>query len=180
MLTFRKTGLEGCLELQPSIKDDCRGRFVKTFMYSHYSAQGLATNFKEEYYSVSEQGVVRGVHFQRPPHAHTKLVYCCEGTVLDVIVDLRKSSPTFKQAVTVNLSAEQGNMIYIPQGFGHGFCVLSKTATLLYKVTSEYAQEFDDGILWSSIPIDWPINTPRISKRDAGFSSLFEFESPFD
>lgn len=171
--------IPGCYEIRPHIHKDERGVFVKTFHVSAFASMGMCTNYAEEYYSVSNKGVIRGMHFQLPPHDHIKLVYCTDGAVMDVIVDLRKGSPTFGKHASFKLSSEKANMIYIPKGIAHGFCVLSERATMIYKVTSVYAQESDCGIRWDSAGICWPIADPILSVRDQRFSSLEQFESPF-
>lgn len=172
------TGLPGCLLLQPRVLEDARGRFVKTCQRDAFRTLGLETDFAEQYYSHSHRGVVRGMHFQRPPAQHAKLVYCVQGEVFDVVLDLRRGSPTYGQARGLTLSAQQGNAIYIPAGFAHGFCAVSD-ATLVYNVTSVYAPEHDSGVRWDSIGIDWPVDTPLVSPRDAGFAALADFDSPF-
>lgn len=174
-----KTELEGCYELQPIVHKDSRGSFVKTFHWDEFKALGLPTEFKEEYHSVSSKGVLRGLHFQLPPADHEKLVYCVEGKVLDVAVDLRKSSATYGRYHLFELDSERGNMAYLPKGMAHGFYTLSDTATMMYKVTSEYAPESDAGILWNSVGIPWGTESPIMSDRDQTFPRLEEFCSPF-
>lgn len=171
--------LGGCLELQPKVVDDARGRFVKPFQAHEFARLGLANAFHEQYYSHSHRGVIRGLHFQTPPHDHAKLVYCVAGEVLDVVVDIRKGSPTFGQVATFALSAAKGNAIYIPSGLAHGFCVVSEEATLVYNVTTAYEPAHDAGILWSSIELAWPVNQPILSDRDRRFPPLAGFETPF-
>lgn len=179
MLTFQKTELPGCFEIQPKIFSDQRGVFVKTFHHDYFKAQGLNLLWQEEYYSVSKKGVLRGLHFQTPPHDHEKLVYCTQGEVLDVVVDLRAGSPTEGRHATFHLKAETANMVYIPKGFAHGFLALSESATMMYKVATVYAPEHDAGILWNSAGIEWPVETPVLSGRDKSFPTLEEFVSPF-
>ena len=173
------TPLEGCFELQPIVRGDNRGSFVKTFHADAFADLGLDTDFKEEYYSTSIKNVLRGMHFQTPPADHVKLVCCTEGAVKDVVVDLRKNSPTFGKHCTFELTAEKANMLYIPKGFAHGFLTLSERATMLYKVTTVYSPENDKGILWSSCGIDWQCDTPILSARDQTHPPLAEFYSPF-
>jgi dTDP-4-dehydrorhamnose 3,5-epimerase len=129
--------------------------------------------------TVSAKGVLRGLHFQLPPHDHAKLVYCTAGEVMDVAVDLRVDSPTFRQFVCLTLSADQGNMIYLPPGLAHGFYTLSDSATLVYNVTTVYAPSHDAGIRWDSVGIPWPDQDPRVSERDHGFVAMEVFDSPF-
>jgi dTDP-4-dehydrorhamnose 3,5-epimerase len=158
------TGLPGCLEIRPRLFADARGRFVKVFHRAAFASAGLATEFAEEYYSVSRRGVIRGLHFQRPPRDHAKLVYCVAGRVQDAVVEL---------------SAEVGNMLYIPNGLAHGFCVLSDAATLVYKVTSVYSSEHDAGIRWDSAGIPWAETAPILSERDRQHPALVDFATPF-
>jgi dTDP-4-dehydrorhamnose 3,5-epimerase len=173
------TAIPGCYEIRPHVFTDHRGKFVKTFHRGLFAGYGLNVDWREEYYSVSKAGVLRGLHFQLPPHDHEKLVYCTAGEVLDVVVDLRVGSPTFGQHLTINLSAESSNMVYIPCGLAHGFLSLSVSSTLMYKVASVYSPENDAGILWSSVGVDWPVNSPILSDRDSGFLPWEEFHSPF-
>ena len=119
------------------------------------------------------------MHFQVPPFGHSKLVYCTAGAILDVALDLRKNSPTFLKHISLKLSADQANMIYLPEGLAHGFLSL-EDATVIYNVSTVYKPEADLGILWSSIGMDWPDTQPKLSERDESFQSLEEFESPFE
>jgi dTDP-4-dehydrorhamnose 3,5-epimerase len=179
MLTFRKTSLPGCLEIQPSVLRDQRGVFVKTFHWDLFEAQGINTDWREEYYSVSKKGVLRGLHFQTPPYDHEKLVYCTAGEVLDAVVDLRSRSSTYGRYAMFHLKAEVANMVYIPKGFAHGFYTLTETATMMYKVSTVYAPDHDGGILWNSANITWPDSTPILSARDQSFPLLQNFSNPF-
>jgi dTDP-4-dehydrorhamnose 3,5-epimerase len=179
MFEKKPTPIPGCFEIQPRVFDDERGRFVKVFHEDAFRQLDLHTDFAEEYYSVSRRGVIRGLHFQTPPMDHVKLVYCTHGEVLDVVLDLRVGSPTFGQVATFTLSASKGNYVYLPKGLAHGFCVLSETATLVYKVSTVYAAEHDSGVLWNSIDLDWPTHNPILSERDRSFKPFSEFDSPF-
>lgn len=174
-----KTAIPGCYELQPSALRDSRGAFVKTYHADRFREVGLRTDWAEQYYTTSVPGVLRGLHFQLPPHDHAKLVYCIVGRVLDVAVDLRVGSPSYGQCVTLELSAERGNMIYLPSGLAHGFCTQDQPATLVYNVTSVYQRESDAGIRWDSVNIPWPLTNPLLSERDQSFSTLAAFDSPF-
>lgn len=174
-----ETGLPGCLQLFPRASRDARGWFVKTFHEEQFAAARLATHFAEEYYSVSRRNVLRGLHFQTPPRDHAKLVYCTEGTVLDVVVDLRVGSPTFGRHRRFTLSAAARNALYIPSGLAHGFYVMSARATLIYKTTTVHSPAHDAGILWSSCGIRWPTRRPILSERDGRFPAFAEFASPF-
>lgn len=179
MLTIKKTNLLGCMEIQPKIFNDNRGQFIKTFNKNNYENMGLETNYEEEYYSHSQRGVLRGMHFQMPPFDHTKVVYCVSGEVQDVLLDLRKNSPTYGKASAIKLSAQIGNLIYIPKGIAHGFFVVSDAATLIYKTSTIYNEKYDSGILWNSFEFNWLSANPIISERDSNFQPLSKFESPF-
>jgi dTDP-4-dehydrorhamnose 3,5-epimerase len=173
------TQIPGCYQLTPTVFQDQRGRFVKTFHEQVFAEHHLQTNFAEEYYSVSHQGVLRGLHFQLPPQDHTKLVYCVQGQVTDVVVDLRVGSPTYLQAEVFDLSAEKANLIYVPPGLAHGFYVTSAIAIMIYKVTTTYAADYDTGIHWNSAGIAWTNPNPIVSQRDSEFPPLSAFQSPF-
>jgi len=119
------------------------------------------------------------MHFQSPPHEHVKIVHCVYGSIFDVVLDLRKESPSYGQAITFDLNAENGRSVYIPKGLAHGFCVTSESAILLYKVSSHYSPQNDMGIHWSSINVPWPTQRPIVSGRDSEFQSIQTFVSPF-
>lgn len=179
MFDLKPSNLAGCFELQPKAFQDARGRFVKVFHEQAFAAQGLETNFTEEYYSVSYKNVIRGMHFQLPPMDHVKMVYCVEGEVMDAVVDLRVGSPTYGQYALFDLSATKANSIYIPKGMAHGFCVRSEQAIMVYKVSTIYSPAHDGGILWNSASIPWPITQSILSTRDESFPRLDQFVSPF-
>jgi dTDP-4-dehydrorhamnose 3,5-epimerase len=179
MIERVETAVPGFLELRPPVREDGRGRFVKVFHEGDFARLGLATAWAEEYYSVSTHRVLRGLHFQLPPHDCAKLVYCVSGSVMDVGVDLRVGSPTYGRHATLDLSAARGNMAYLEAGLAHGFYVREGPATLVYKVTAVYAPDADTGILWSSAGIAWPDPGPVVSERDRGFAPLARFDSPF-
>ncbi|WP_306605856.1 dTDP-4-dehydrorhamnose 3,5-epimerase [Azonexus sp.] len=174
-----ETNIAGCFELCPHIHHDERGQLVKIFQQEAFEAEGLCTNFTEDFYSVSLENVIRGLHFQTPPKAHVKLVYCINGLIQDVVVDLRTGSPTFGKHTIVHLSAEKGNVLYIPAGLAHGFCTLSQAATVVYKTSSSYSPAHDSGILWNSADIPWATSNPVLSARDLSHPPLSTFSSPF-
>jgi dTDP-4-dehydrorhamnose 3,5-epimerase len=179
MLKFKKTLIPGCYEIQPVVISDKRGSFVKIYNKNAYDKLNLCTKFEEEFYSVSNKNVVRGMHFQRPPHHHVKLVYCTKGNVFDVLLDLRLGSPTYGKCFSFQLSAEKANCLYIPEGLAHGFCALTDSATLVYKVGSDYSPEHDTGINPFTLGIHWPTSNPIISDRDKRLPSYDNFLSPF-
>lgn len=158
---------------------DARGVFVKTFHDTNLKASGIDFVLKESYFSLSKKDVIRGMHFQTPPHQHSKIVFCPQGAILDVIVDLRKDSPTFMQHYATELSAENHKAYYIPEGFAHGFKSLTDDAITYYLVSSEYNQPNDTGVRYDSIGFDWGVQEPIISARDLSFIAMREFESVF-
>jgi len=180
MFELVATAIPGCVEVRSRIHGDARGRFVKVFHRQAFVAAGLNTDYPEEFYSVSRRGVIRGLHFQSPPMDHIKLVYCVAGEVQDAVLDLRQGSPTYGRHALVALSAEVGNMMYIPRGLAHGFCAVSETATLVYKVSGAYSPTHDCGVLWNSAGIAWEVNEPILSERDRTHPSLDNFASPFN
>ena len=173
------TSIPGCFIVEPPVFEDLRGRFVKVFHAPAFAGLGLVSSFAEDYYSVSHRGVLRGMHFQKPPSDHAKLVYCVDGEVLDAVVDLRRGSPTYGQHVTVELSATKANMIYVPRGLAHGFYTLSRQATMIYKVETVHAPADDAGVAWNGCGVAWPSPSPILSARDEGFPALADFNSPF-
>ena len=173
------TSIADCYVIRPRLRRDERGLFVKVFQRSAFAQLGLRSDFVEEYYSVSAHRVLRGLHCQLPPHDHAKLVYCVAGKVMDVGLDLRRKSTTYGHHVAFELSENDGAVLYLPPGIAHGFYVRSAGATLLYKVTSEYAPNHDSGIRWNSAGIEWPDESPVVSERDSRLPALKEFDSPF-
>lgn len=179
MFEIQESKLQGCLKLTPKTFIDQRGQFTKVFHEKAFMELGLETQFTEEYFSVSHQGVLRGMHFQTPPEDHIKLVYCTRGHVLDVVLDIRKDSPTYGQFDLFELNGESVSCVYIPKGFAHGFYTISEGSTMVYKVSTVHAPNNDEGILWNSFGMKWPDESPVISERDAGFTELSKFNSPF-
>lgn len=172
---MQPTTIPGCFEIIPEIFTDKRGSFVKTFHRNLFDKQGLETDWREEYYSISRKGVLRGLHFQLPPHDHAKLVYCMSGEVLDVVLDLRIKSHTYGKYEMFQLNGSAAHMIYIPKGCAHGFYTLSELATMMYKVSTVYAPDHDAGVLWNSVGIPWPDGKPIISDRDNTFPTFEKF-----
>ena len=179
-MKLKELNLKGAYEISLHAFEDLRGDFVKIFHAGNFKQHGLHHDFKESYYSTSKRGVIRGMHFQTPPFHHSKLVYAAEGEVLDVLLDLRKNSPTYLQHCTVELSKQNRNAVYIPAGLAHGFAVTTESATLVYMATTVYHKESDTGVLWNSFGFNWPVENPLISERDQSFMQLKEFESPFN
>ena len=173
------TKIPGCYQIFPKVQNDSRGTFVKTFHSIKFKDFGLKTLFKEQYYSISKKNVLRGLHFQMPPYDHAKLVYCVYGEVLDVALDLRVGSPSYGKYLSIKLSPKKGNMIYIPNGFAHGFCNLKNNSILVYNTTTVYNPKKDTGLHWDTAGISWPVKKPVLSKRDLLLPNFKDFKSPF-
>ncbi len=158
---------------------DARGSFVKSFSETRLKDAGVAFTLRESYFSFSKKDVIRGMHFQLPPHHHSKVVFCPAGAILDVIVDLRRNSPSYMKCVAHELSAENHKALFIPEGFAHGFKSLTEDALTYYLVSTEYNKEHDTGIRYDTIGFNWDIKEPILSARDMSFVEMGEFESPF-
>jgi len=171
--------LPGVFVLEPRVVVDCRGNFVKTYHKPEFNRLGIDYEVEEEFYSTSAKNVIRGMHFQTPPHDAVKLVYCINGSVLDVIVDLRKTSPTFGSSKSIKLSDANHLILMIPSGFAHGFLSLEDDTVMVYKASFVYAPDHDTGIRWDSFGFDWPVQNPITSERDAAFPGLADSVSPF-
>lgn len=173
--------IEGLIEFQPRIFRDERGSFTETFSLKWFEPFGLRPNFVQDNQSISKKGVLRGLHFQKPPHAQGKLVRVTSGRALDVAVDLRKGSPTFGQHHACLLEANKHNLFYIPEGFAHGFVALEEDTTFVYKCTDFYAPETEGGIRWNdpALGIDWGVTVPLVSAKDEVLPLLQNFDSPF-
>lgn len=173
------TPFEGLYILETVNFIDGRGAFQKLFNREFFIDNGLDCDFCEFYYSVNRNFVIRGMHFQLPPHEHTKLVYVSRGRIFDVVVDLRKTSKTYKQHFSIELDASKGQYLYIPKGFAHGFASLEDGSIVNYAQTSCYSPESDCGVLSDSCGIEWPFDNPIVSGRDLTFEALSNFKSPF-
>ena len=179
-----KTAIEGLVIIEPKVFQDARGYFFESFSQREFEAKVRKVNFVQDNESMSSYGVMRGLHFQRPPFAQSKLVRCVKGCVLDVAVDIRKGSPTYGQHVAVELSEDNHRQFFVPRGFAHGFVVLSETAVFQYKCDNFYAPEADGGINIKdeTLGIDWGISFEEaiLSEKDTKHVSLKDFDSPFD
>jgi dTDP-4-dehydrorhamnose 3,5-epimerase len=158
MPTFTKTKIDGLVIIQPSVYGDDRGFFMETYSKKVFIENGINIEFVQDNHSRSTKGVFRGFHFQKPPFAQDKLIRCTKGEVLDVVVDIRKDSPTFGQYESVLLSEENKTIFFIPIGFAHGFLVLSDVADFQYKCSNFYNKESEGGLLYNDpeLKIDWP------------------------
>jgi len=179
MFKFKKTKIHDCYEIYSDLHKDNRGKFVKVFNEFEFKKLNLKLIFTEQYYTVTRPNAVRGFHFQTPPHDNSKLIYCINGEVMDVILDLRLGSPTYGKYHSIKLSEKKANAIYISRGVAHGFATYKKTSTLVYNVTSLYSRKHDKGVLWNSIGVKWPSLKPIISTRDQSFQKFKDFKSPF-
>lgn len=178
---FRQTEIPDVVLIEPVVFEDSRGFFMETYKRSAFAAYGLPEFFVQDNYSCSRKAVLRGLHYQNPPKAQAKLVMILRGEIFEVAVDIRRGSPTYRKWVTVVLSAKDRSMLYIPVGFAHGFCVLSDEADILYKVTEEYAPEYERGICWDdpALGVPWPIRAPLLSPKDADLPSFDEADHNF-
>lgn len=179
---FRKCAIADVLLIESQTFVDERGMFMETFKESVFLSNGVRTRFVQDNYSHSVKGVLRGLHYQLMPQAQAKLVKVIRGTIFDVAVDIRKGSPTYGKWVGEILSDDNRKILYIPLGFAHGFCVVSDVADVIYKVSAEYAKEFDRGIMWNDpdVGIRWPIERPFISERDSSHPRVNEAENNFE
>lgn len=179
-----QTAIEGLVIIEPKIFKDARDYFFESFSQREFDEKVRKINFVQDNESMSGYGVMRGLHFQRPPFTQSKLVRCVKGRVLDVAVDIRKESPTYGRHVAVELSEENHRQFFVPRGFAHGFAVLSKTAVFQYKCDNFYTPEADSGISLQdeSLGIDWriPISHAILSEKDTKHLCLKDFDSPFD
>jgi len=182
-MEVKKTAIEGVYIIEPRIFEDARGYFFESFSQREFDEKIGPVTFVQDNESMSRYGVMRGLHFQRPPFTQSKLIRCVKGAVLDVAVDIRKGSPTYGQHVAVELTEENHLQFFIPKGFAHGFSVLSETAVFQYKCDEFYHPEADGGIriLDDSLGIDWRIPTDHaiLSEKDTKHPLLKDFESPF-
>jgi len=168
-MKITRTNLEGVVVVEPDVFGDCRGFFMESWSKRKLEELGLFYDFVQDNHSLSTvKGTLRGIHFQRGDKAQAKLVRCTRGAVLDVAVDLRPSSPTYKQWVSVELSAENKKQLMIPRGFGHGFVTLADDVEFLYKADNYYAPEADGGIRWNDpeLGVEWGVESPVLSPKD--------------
>ncbi len=178
-MKFSETIIDGLFIIEQSISKDSRGSFVKNFNHEEFSQHGIECDFKESYYTKSKEDVIRGMHFQTPPYDHSKLITVISGTIIDVVLDIRKSSKTYGQYFFIELSRENRKSLLVPKGLAHGFGVLSEYAIAYYQVTSGYNRDYDSGILYSSFNFNWPIENPILSERDTSFVAFGDYLSPF-
>ncbi len=172
--SFTKTELDGVILVEPVVFEDERGFFLETYKASEFKANGIDADFLQDNHSRSTKGVLRGLHFQKPPKAQAKLVRCIQGKIFDVAVDIRADSKNFRKWTGFELSEENKKMLYIPAGFAHGFVVLSETAEVVYKASGEYSRAHDSGIRWDDpqIRVEWGYHNPLVSEKDKNLPFL--------
>lgn len=178
-MKLTETDFPGVYIIDNFYQYDIRGNFIKLYNEDQFQELGIDMQLKEIYYSTSQKDVIRGMHFQLPPHEHAKIVHVLKGSVTDVLVDLRRESPHYQKVLEIPLTGNKPRSVFIPKGIAHGFKALENDTVMIYQVTSGYSPAHDMGIAWGSIGYDWQITDPIISERDAGFITLKEFESPF-
>ena len=179
--TFKRLSIPDVILVEPQLFSDDRGFFFESFKESDFFSNGIDKKFVQDNFSHSAHGVIRGLHFQKAPKAQAKLVTTLKGKIFDVAVDIRKNSPTYGKCVSEILSDEIHNLLYVPEGFAHGFCVISDEADVLYKVSNEYSQEHERSIIWNDpkLDIQWPIKKPIVSNKDNKLSLLENLDNDF-
>lgn len=179
--TFKRLNIPEIILIEAKSFSDDRGFFLESFKESIFIENGINTRFVQDNYSRSIKGVLRGLHYQKDPKAQAKLVITIRGKIFDVAVDIRKDSPTYRKWIGEILSEQNHKLLYIPEGFAHGFCVLSDEADILYKVNQEYSPEHDRGIFWNDPELDikWPADKPIVSKKDLQLPHLKNADNNF-
>ncbi|MGR3436447.1 MAG: dTDP-4-dehydrorhamnose 3,5-epimerase [Shimia sp.] len=179
-MQITETALPGVLRLQPRRFGDARGWFAETWNAARFAEAGLALDFVQDNHSFSEAaGTLRGLHFQAPPAAQGKLVRCGRGALWDVALDIRAGSPTYGRHVGVDLTAEGGEMLWIPPGFAHGFVTRAPGTEIVYKCTGFYAPETEGAVAWDGAGIEWGVEAPILSDKDAAAPPLAALDTPF-
>jgi dTDP-4-dehydrorhamnose 3,5-epimerase len=180
-LKITTNNINGILIIEPQIFRDSRGYFYESYNEAKFNEAGIDAKFVQDNQSLSQKGAIRGLHFQAPPFEQGKLVRVAQGAVMDVVVDIRKDSPTFGQSWSVMLSAENQLMFWIPPGFAHGFETLMDNTLFLYKCTNGYNKNSEGGLLWNdpALCIQWQTNDPIVSDKDQILPLLVDFISPF-
>lgn len=176
-----ETGIEGLLVLKPRVFEDSRGYFFESYNHEVFFKLGIKDSFIQDNQSMSMKNAVRGLHFQKAPHAQAKLVRVTNGKVIDVVVDIRTNSSTYGKVYSVELSLQNKLMMYIPIGFAHGFATLEDNTIFQYKCTDVYHPETEGGIFWNDtqLSVDWPVDNPIVSEKDTKLPLFKDFVSPF-
>ncbi len=179
--SFKELNIPGVFQVETKKFSDARGEFLESYKASEFEAVGITANFKQDNFSKSKRHVLRGMHYQLEPQGQGKFVRVLSGSILDVVVDMRKSSPAFKKWLSVELNSENGLGLYVPVGCAHGFLSLEDNTSVLYKTTQEYAPKLERGLVWndSEVGIVWPIANPILAERDANFP-IFKNVELFD
>ncbi len=172
--SFKRLAIPEVVLVEPRVFEDERGFFMETYKMPDFVAGGIKVDFLQDNHSRSARGILRGLHYQNPPFEQGKLVRVVKGEIFDVAVDIRKGSPTWGKWVGVTLSEYNKNILYVPETFAHGFCVLSDVAEVLYKTTNVYSAEAEGGIVWNDkdLDIDWPVKEPILSEKDRKLPAL--------
>lgn len=171
---FTPLSIPDVIMIEPQLFEDGRGYFIETYNKQDFEEAGINEDFVQDNFSFSKNKVIRGLHFSKAPHELVKLVRCVNGEIMDVAVDVRPNSPTFGKWVSERLSSDNHKMLFMPEGFAHGFCVLSDVAEVVYKVNDYYFPESEQGIIYNDkdLAIDWPISNPILSDKDKILPSL--------
>lgn len=179
--TFRRLQIPDVILVEPKLLSDNRGFFFESFKESDFLKNGITEKFVQDNFSHSTRDVIRGLHYQQKPKAQAKLITVVSGKIFDVAVDIRKNSPSYGKWISEILSKDDHKLLYVPEGFAHGFCVLSQEADIFYKVSNEYSKEHERGIIWNdpTINISWPIKEPIISDKDNQSPLLKNSDSNF-
>lgn len=180
-MTFEQTTLPGATLITPAVFGDSRGFFLESYSRREFAKHGIDTEFVQDNHSRSVRGVLRGLHFQTPPHAQAKLVRCVRGEIWDVIVDIRIGSPTYGAWEGFTLSEENKRMLFVPRGFAHGFITVSDIAEVVYKADNYYAPLSEGGVAWNDpvLNVRWPLTQPSLSSKDTLLGPLCDLRSPF-
>ncbi|MCK5083938.1 MAG: dTDP-4-dehydrorhamnose 3,5-epimerase [Candidatus Omnitrophica bacterium] len=178
---FKKLEIPGLVLVEPEIYGDDRGYFLELYRKNEFEKAGITKPFVQVDHSKSKKNVVRGLHYQKDPMAQAKMVDVIEGSIFDVVVDIRKGSPSFGKWLGVILGGAQRQLLYIPEGFAHGFCVVSETAHIIYYCTQIYMPEYQRGILWNDpeMSISWPVEDPVLSDKDKKMPPLSQADNTF-
>lgn len=180
-MEIQRTPIDGLLVIRPRVFDDGRGYFYESWNKQSFEREGINAEFVQDNQSLSQPGVLRGLHFQNPPHAQAKLVRVITGAVLDIAVDIRKSSPTYGQHYSIELNADNKIMFYIPEGFAHGFLTLKENTIFAYKCAGYYNKASEGCLLWNDpdLNINWGITSPLLSEKDIAGQAFKDFKSRF-
>ena len=179
--TFKRLQIPDIILVEPKLFLDNRGFFYESFKESDFFVNGITKKFVQDNFSHSTHGVIRGLHYQKKPRDQAKIITVVKGKIFDVVVDIRKNSPSYGKWISEIISEDDHKLLYVPEGFAHGFCVLSQEADIFYKVSNEYSKEHEMGIIWndSAINISWPIEKPIISDKDNQLPLLKNSDSDF-